>query len=74
MKPLQASPATAGGGVLRHKHGMTPIRGLLAIIPGSRRRKALGQKSSGMLQYRVESPILQVGLLRSSEVEFPAKG
>jgi len=74
MPPLKTTPAARGGGVLRHKDRMATIWGLLAISVRELRCESLVDESTGMLQDRLQSSLLQIALLPVGQTKPLAKG
>ena len=60
---LEAVAATAGGGVLRHKDGVSAHRGLLAVVWDHGGRKALAHKVGGVLTEKIFTELFGVGFV-----------
>jgi hypothetical protein len=66
---LQASPTTAGGGMLRDEHWMAAVRGLFAVAGRVLGCKTCVDEPTRMLQDRRQSPVFQISPLSLTEVE-----
>jgi hypothetical protein len=73
MPLCQTAAAAGGGGVLRHKHRVTPHRSLLAIVLRLSGREPLRDEVSGVGEYRFHSLGFQVCALSRAKLLAPAE-